>query len=130
MSQANVELIRSFYQEMGKPGQPAVLMLAPEIEWHSRSDLPDSGVHRGREGVAAFAQEWLNSFEEHHVDVGDIIGRGEYVVVPLVLRGRIRGSGAEVTMSETHVFKVRDAMIVEVREYQTPDEALAAVGLG
>lgn len=52
-----------------------------------------------------------------------------YVVVPMVLRGRIRGSGEEVAMPETHVVKIRDGMIVEVREYPTLAEALEAVNL-
>jgi hypothetical protein len=32
-------------------------------------------------------------------------------------------------MRETHVCKVRDGLLVEVREYPTLDEALQAVGL-
>jgi ketosteroid isomerase-like protein len=62
--------------------------------------------------------------------VEDYIDRGDYVVVPMVLRGRIRGSGEEVSMPETHVIKMRDGVAVEVREFPTLDEALEAVDLG
>jgi ketosteroid isomerase-like protein len=88
----------------------------PEIEWHTRADLPDSGVHRGHEGAAALVQEWVGSFEDLHFDIEDVIDRGDCVVISMVLRGRIRGSDEEVSMPETHVHKMRDGMTVELRE--------------
>jgi hypothetical protein len=48
----------------------------------------------------------------------------------MVLRGRIRGSGEEISMPETHLIKMRDGVAVEVREFPTLDEALEAVDLG
>jgi ketosteroid isomerase-like protein len=129
MSQENVELIRAGYEEFNKTGQPPLQIYDPAIEWHTRADLPDSGVHRGHEGVAALAHEWVGSFEDLRFDIEDIIDRGEYVVVPMVLRGRVRGSDEEVAMPETHIAKIRDGVLVEVREYRTLAEALKAVGL-
>lgn len=122
MSQANVELVRGSFGESGGTGQGVLRILDPEIEWHTRADLPDSGVHRGHEGVAALFQGWLGSFD-------DFIDRGDYVVVSMVLRGRIRGSEQEVAMPESWVFRLRDGLAVEVHEYQTLDEALESVGL-
>jgi ketosteroid isomerase-like protein len=124
-----VELVRAGYEEFNKTGQPPLQTYDPAIEWHTRADLPDSGVHRGHEGVAALAHEWVGSFENLRFDIEDVIDRGDYVVLPMVLMGRIRGSDEEVAMRETHVCKVRDGLVVEVREYQTLDEALRAVGL-
>jgi ketosteroid isomerase-like protein len=129
MSQANVELVQASYEEFNKTGQPQLQIYDPAIEWHTRADLPDSGVHRGHEALGALAAEWVGSFEDLRFEIEDIIDRGDYVVVPMVLRGRVRGSDEEVAMSETHVAKIHDAVVVEVREYRTLQEALKAVGL-
>jgi hypothetical protein len=46
-----------------------------------------------------------------------------------LLRG-VRDSAAEVSMPENHIWKVRDVLVVEVRECPTLDEALEATGCG
>ena len=140
MSRENVELIRRTYEEFNRTRrgsteerQRTVLTAAdPEVEWHTSSDLPDSDVYRGHDGVAALIQEWLNSFEDLRVDAEEFIDRGEYVVVPLQLRGRVPGSresDQEVTLFHTHVYKVREGNLVEAREYLTLEHALEAAGL-
>ena len=130
MSEENVELIRHVYEEFARTRQAVLSVLDPEIEWHTAADLPDSGVHRGHEGVAGLIQGWVNSFEDFRAEVREFIDRGQYVVVPLVLRGRIRGSDEEVALPETHVWKVREGKVVEVREYRILEQALdEAAGL-
>ena len=129
MSRENVELVRRTYEEFGRTRQAPLSALDPEVEWHTAADLPDSGVHRGHAGVAALIQEWVNSFEDFRADVEELIDGGEYVVAPLVLRGRVRGSDEEVALPETHVWKLREGKVVEVREYRTLEQALEAPGL-
>jgi ketosteroid isomerase-like protein len=127
MSQENIELIQRLYEEFGRTGGVEVWALHPDIEWHTAADLPDSAVHRGRDGVSALIDEWVASFEDLYSEVLEVIDRGEHVVVSLVLRGRISGGGEEVALPETHVWKLRDGQVVEVREYRTLDEGLEAV---
>jgi len=142
MSRENVEVVReafAAYRAAVSAPNPQDAIRAfierfahPEIEWHTSSDLPDSGVFRGRDGVAALIQEWLSSFEDYRVEPEEFIDRGAYVVVPVVLRGRIPGSresDQEVTLSHAHVYEVRETRVVEVREYLTLDQALEAAGL-
>jgi ketosteroid isomerase-like protein len=129
MSQANVEVVRRAYEEFDRARRAPLYLLDPEVEWHTAADLPDSGVHRGHDGVAALIQEWADSFDDFRADVAEFIDRGDYVVVPVVLRGRIRGSDEEVALPETHVWKVRKGKVAEVREYRTLEQALDAAGL-
>jgi ketosteroid isomerase-like protein len=128
MSEENVELVRRLYDEFNRGGAAPLSLLDPRVEWHTAADLPDSGVHRGHEGVAALHAEWVGSFEDFRADVTELIDRGDYVVAPLVLRGRIRDSSDEVALPETHVWKLTAGKVVEVREYRTLDQALEAVG--
>jgi ketosteroid isomerase-like protein len=137
MSAENVDLVRRAFETLNQGELQAVCALIeeicdPEVEWHTSSDLPDSGVYRGPDGVAALFQQWLGSFEGFRVDAEEFIDRGEYVVVPLQLRGRLPGSresGQEVTLSHTHLYRVREGKLVEAREYLTLDQALKAAGL-
>jgi ketosteroid isomerase-like protein len=127
MASENVEIVRRMYEEFNR-GQSAPLWALDEsIEWHTRSDLPDSDVHRGHEGVIALVLEWVGAFDEFSAEIEELIDRGDYVVVPLILSGRIVGSEEITRMSETHVLKVRDGKVIGIREYRTRELALEAL---
>jgi ketosteroid isomerase-like protein len=72
-------------------------------------------------------REWVASFDDFRADTEDFIDGGDCVVVPMVLRGRVRGSQEEVSMRETWVWKVRDGLVAEIHEFATLEEALKAV---
>jgi len=133
MSQENVETLKRGFEAFNRGDINAMLEeFDPDVEWHTASDIPDSTVYRGHDGVASLIQEWVNSFEDFRVDAEELIDRGEYVVLSVVLRGRIPGSlesDREVTLRRFGVDKVRNGKIVEVREYMTLEQVLEAVGL-
>jgi ketosteroid isomerase-like protein len=127
MSGANVEVVERAYREFGETGRAVLEVLDPGIEWHTRADLPDSGVYRGHEAVAQLIQSWVDAFDGFRAEIHEILDRDPYVVVSLALRGRVAGTASEVAMPETHVWKLRDGMVVEMREYNTLELALEAV---
>src|SRR5829696_2481157 len=133
MSQENVETLKRGFEAFNRGDINAMLEeFDPDVEWHTASDIPDSTVYRGHDGVASLIQEWVNSFEDFRVDAEELIDRGEYVVLSVVLRGRIPGSlesDREVTLRRFGVDKVSNGKIVEVREYMTLEQVLEAVGL-
>jgi ketosteroid isomerase-like protein len=129
MSQQNVEKIRAAYEPFNRTHEPDRDLLHPAIEWHTARDLPDSGTHRGHDGVARLFSEWAGSFEDFRADLEEVIEAGSYVVAVVRLRGRLRGSGDEVALPEMHVWKMVNGKAVEVREYRTMAEALEAAGL-
>ena len=61
-------------------------------------------------------------------EVFEYIDAGEYVIMPLRMRGRPPGSDADVVLDEVYVSRFLDGKIVELREYRTKAEALKAVG--
>ncbi len=129
MSQENLERVRESYEFVEREHEPDFDLLDPEIEWHTRDDLPDSTTHRGHDGVAAFMDEWWKAFDDLHADVEELIDVGDRVIAVLRLHGRVRGSTQEVDMSETHVLKMLDGKATEIREYRSRTDALRAVGL-
>ena len=126
MSGENVELVRRAYEQFNSGQEAPLSALDEAIEWHTAADLPNSDVHRGHAGVRALIDDWVGSFENFTADVEECIDRGDYVVVPLVLRGRMAG-GDEVSLPETHVWRIREGRAIEVREYRTLEAALEAV---
>lgn len=130
VSQANEEQLRAAYESAARRHRPDFQLLDPDVEWHTRADLPDSATYRGHDGVAKLFSEWLESFDDLRFDPEESIDPGDDVVVAVLrLSGRIRGSGEEVTMPETHVWTMRDGKGVECREHPTKAEALKALGL-
>jgi uncharacterized protein len=130
MSQENVERVRRAYEFVNREHAPDLDLLHPDIQWHTRADLPDSATYRGHDAVAALMAEWFGgAFDDLRVDVEELIDAGDRVVAVLRLHARIRGSTQEVDMSEAHVLTMRDGKAAELHEYQTREEALKAAGL-
>jgi ketosteroid isomerase-like protein len=129
MSEENVERVRESYEFVDREHEPDFDLLHPDIQWHTRADLPDTATHRGHDGAATLLAGWFGAFDELHVDVEELIDAGDRVVVVLRLHGRARGSAHEVDMSEAHVLTMRDGKVTELHECQTRAEALKVVGL-
>jgi ketosteroid isomerase-like protein len=122
-----VEVIRRWVEHATR--DPSEWRLHPEVEWHLDSAHPDQRVLRGRDEVVHYFQDWQAAFDRIRLEVADYIDAGEYVVMPFVAHGLLRGSLSEVPLAETWVFEVRDRLIVEVHEFLATSEALKAVGL-
>src|SRR5436305_15329559 len=115
MSAENVDLARRTIEHFNQTGQILESAYHPDLEYHVASDLPDSGVYHGIEAYRTFVKQFVDVFEEFHLEIEEIFDKGEYVVVSAILRGRVRGTGAEITMPESYVTKMRDGKGVEVR---------------
>jgi ketosteroid isomerase-like protein len=130
MSQANLELVRAAY-EWGNGRRELDLddVLDPAFEWHTRVDLADAGVRRGHEGATRLRAEWVEAFEDFHIEIDELIDAGDFVIAVSRLCGRPRDGTRELSLPETQVWKLRAGKAVEVRAYLTRDEALKAVRL-
>ena len=136
MSQANVEIVRSLYAKTERGDfsfldrEPELRdFYAPDFEWHTRDDLPDAGIRRGYEGLARLGAEWIEAFEDFHVDLDELIDAGDRVVAVTRLCGRPRDGSQDLELHETQVWRLREGKAVEVRAYLTLAEALKAVEL-
>ena len=72
MSQENVEIVRSIYEDW-KRGDFSLMdresewreVFEPDFEWHTRADLPDAGVRKRYEGIVRLRDEWVDAFEKN-----------------------------------------------------------------
>ncbi len=129
MSQQNVERVRESFEVINRTRAPDFDFIGPDFEWHTRADLPDPGTYRGPDGAARLMAEWFGAFDDLRVDIEELIDAGDRVVAVMRLHGRVRDSGEEVEMAETHVITIRNGKATSLREYRAKEEALQAEGL-
>lgn len=120
-------LVRAF-ERFNETQAPMFDALDPEIEWHLRADLPDTRTLHGHEDVRRLTADWNEAFEDLRLDLGRITEIAEKAVAEIHFRASIRGTGQSVVMDEAWLISWRGERIIEIREYNTVQEALAAAG--
>ena len=128
MSQENVDIVRALWETFNETKAPVLDAVHSDVKWHTRADLPDSDTYHGHDGVAKLASDWVGAFEDLRVEPEELIDAGDRVVAVLRLTGRVKGSGQQVEMPETHVYTMLDGKAIEVHEFPTRAAALVAVG--
>jgi ketosteroid isomerase-like protein len=130
MSQKNVEIVRAYFTARSQTGREGVFeFLSPDVVWQSRTDLPDTQMYAGHDGVRALFSRFREVMDGMWFEPDDFIPGGDRVVVRLRWGGRGKGSGVVFEEHETWVFTVGDGLIMRVEEYGTTKAALAAAGL-
>ena len=139
MSRENVELVRSFYAELGSEGSPREFdqrlsddalgrFLDPAIEWVA---VPDSVLavesYRGLEGVRRFWSEFLSAWESYRVEPLRFDDAGDQVAVVVHIVGRTHE--LEVDETRSSLLTVRDGRVVRVDSFADPEGAREAAGL-
>jgi ketosteroid isomerase-like protein len=100
--------------------------VAPDIELHERSDLPDAKVYRGRDETKEFWRKTQELFAEFRWEPLEFVDLGDVIVVETRLVGVGRGSDVPIEAEETDVFWFRDGMLIRLAGFPTRDEALDA----
>ena len=92
--------------------------------------LDDRGPVHGKDAMRAYAQDWLDTFDDFMTEPVEVIDVGDdSVVAVLKASGRARLSGIETDLTYAVVYTFRDGKIARGREYMERDEALEAAGL-
>jgi ketosteroid isomerase-like protein len=84
----------------------------------------------GKDALRAYAQDWLDTFDDVKTEVVELIDAGgDKVIAVLEVSGRAKLSGVETKLTYAVVYTIRDGKIARGREYATRDQALEAAGL-
>ena len=97
--------------------------------YRNREDEPDVRVYHGLEDFKEYVASWLEMFDDLRFENHDFIDLGDEVIAVTHLLGRGRETGADVRGAYVFLFKFRDGLIVQGREYATKEQALEASGL-
>jgi ketosteroid isomerase-like protein len=132
MSQENVEVrneaVRRFLAAFESPDTDAFRdTLHPEIEWYpiEKERRPTKGIEAAMWDI----NQWLDTWEEHRLDLEEVIEDGDNVVASVHIKARGKASGVEVDVRFYPHIKVRDGKVVYIYDHEDREAALEAAGL-
>jgi ketosteroid isomerase-like protein len=136
MSQENMEILKRGYQAFNRGDTSALRELAteiatPDVEWGATGAFPGvEGMYRGPGAMPEWMDLIRSEWAEFEVTLDEVLHDGDdMVVVAELLRGRGRGSGAEVEMRVFSAYWFQDGKLRRRASFTEPREALKAAGL-
>jgi ketosteroid isomerase-like protein len=129
VSSENVEIVRAVYEATRRERtlDAFLELFDPGIVWDNRAVWPDGARYEGLEAVKNEGRRWFGTWEEYRFTAEEFIDEGDFVLVPLRVKARGRGSGVEVEHYFVEVWKLRDGKAVEHYAFPSKEEALAAI---
>jgi ketosteroid isomerase-like protein len=128
MSQENVEIVRAIWRAFSRFEFPADAF-SDDVVWHTAADMPDREACRGQVAVQQMLASGWGTVIDPGCEAEEFIDAGERVVVRWRGWGEGRASGVPIDWRESHIYLLHNSKVVEVREYRSWPEALAAAGL-
>ena len=128
LTQENAEIIRRCYEAFNSRNLDLFGdLMHPDFEVDLSNSMGfDRGNYFGERGLQRFFQSYWDAFESISIEVEELIGTGDAIVVIIRARGRGKESGAEVDARGPHLWLLRDGRVVGLALYQHLDEALEA----
>jgi ketosteroid isomerase-like protein len=128
VSQANVALMKRFYERYLATGELPSDMLDERIEVHDH-DTPDQGAYRGHAGVERWLGDWGDAWAEWSFEPEEFIDAGDAVIVVIRMHAKGMDSGIELDRQDALVYRFRDDKIVRADYYNSKEQALEAAGV-
>jgi uncharacterized protein len=119
----NAELVRSMYDVFNRGDEETALAFLDEgVTWDFR-EAPDGVLYRGHEGIRQFFGMLGEVWASIRIELLAQEEQGDTVInsVRVVTRGK--GSGADVSQPEAHIWRVRDGKLVEGKTQLDPEWA-------
>jgi ketosteroid isomerase-like protein len=116
---ANLALVRRTYElwNIGGPEPLVEQIWVPDVVFYETVELPDAGVYRGAEAVAARMRELVEAAGHFQMTVRTLEGHGEYVLAVCELKARGALSGLRLTRRICHVLWLRGGRVREFRAH-------------
>jgi ketosteroid isomerase-like protein len=121
------EAVRSFISAFENDTRAFRNTLHPAIEWFAIEE--NRTPTRGIEAAMSNRNAWLDAWEEHRLDLEEVVEEGDNVVALVHLTARGTGSGVEVDVRFYAQFKVRNGKVIYVFDHEDRAAALEAAGL-
>jgi ketosteroid isomerase-like protein len=132
MSQENVEIVRRFgelWERLDWDGMDDAL-IDPGVEQHGTvGGVEEGGVSRGVDAIRRDYERNEETWDEHWIEIQELIDAGDRVVVFHREFQRGKSSGIELAVDAAVIVDVRDGRIVRFQGYMDRNAALEAAGL-
>jgi ketosteroid isomerase-like protein len=123
------EAVKSLYDAFARGDVDAILsVLDEDIDWRAAESLPHGGHFSGRDGVGQFFQGIGEQWENLTVNIDDVVGDGELVVVLATAHGRLRATGEDTGYAAAHAWTLRDGTPVRFHETVDAPRSLSVAG--
>jgi ketosteroid isomerase-like protein len=132
MSEENVELARRFAECWQRSDWDAMTELAhPDVEMHATVGGVEEGrIRRGGDEIRRDYQMAEESWDEHRVEVEEVIDAGDQVVVLHRETMRGKSSGLDLELEAAVLIDFKDGRIVRLQGFIDRAAALEAAGIG
>jgi len=119
--------VRKFFEAFESDTDAFRQTLDPEIEWCpiDEARVPLHGV----DAAVRNRDAWLETWDEHRLEVEEVVERRDSVVALVHIAGRGRGSGVRVDVRFYAQMRVRDGRIAYIFDHEDRESALQAAGL-
>lgn len=101
-------------------------LVAPDcrVEWVGpTTPIVEGNEFENREEWMGLWRQWLAAWDEYEAEASDYQAFGDQVVVDVIHRGRGRGSGIELELSQTLLWTVRDGVLRRMRVFESRETA-------
>jgi ketosteroid isomerase-like protein len=131
MSEENVEVrneaVQRFLAAFEGEDDSFRAALHPEIEWYPIEE--NRTPTRGIEAALWNRNQWLDTWDEHELDLEEVIEDGDDVVAHVHIKARGQSSGVEADVRFFAQFKVRDGKVAYIYDHEDRAGAIEAAGL-
>jgi ketosteroid isomerase-like protein len=127
-SSKNVDVLRSAYEAFSE-GRFPLDHLHPEVVWDESRRQVDPAVHHGHEGARRVFESRLEVFDDFRVEAEQFFDLHDRVLVFSRVRGRGKGSGADVDARVASLYTFRGERAVRVEYFGDRDDALRVAGI-
>ena len=131
MSQENVDLVQQLFERWNAGRDPAwfIEKSHADVAIFSRYAEVEGQAFVGSAGIHRWIGEINESFEQYEAWTDELRDLDGAVLALGSVRFRGRGSGVEIEQPMGWVFEFKDGKFSRMLFYETPAEALEAVGL-
>jgi hypothetical protein len=109
--------------------QGVIDCLHPTAELHQPRESPGASSYFGRDEVARGTSDFLSAWDDFTFEPREVSAIGDGVLMNMLLTGRGKGSGVQVTMSVFHAWTFHDGQPHRLFISMTREDALEAAGL-
>ena len=94
-------------------------LVDPEVEiaFTAPGAMAEGQTFRGRAEWVNLWRAWLSAWDEYRIETVGYEERGEVVIVDVVHHGRGRGSGLEIEIPQTQVWRIERGRVVSCHIY-------------
>jgi ketosteroid isomerase-like protein len=130
MSPDNVETVRHVYEALNRDDWDAAYRsMHPDFDVTFQRG-PNAGTHQGREQIQKVLQDQRAAFAAWIIEPVRLEKVDDEVVLA-VIRSRLRphGAAAEFETRNGHLWTIRDGVVMSLRGFPNPEDAILAAGL-